>query len=133
MFVNFMCVHNYGYCYGNEVEGDEDDDGNYYSCITIQLQFLWREHSITSVSWILRPKALFAADFAPYRSTVQYIRIYTFKAYFVCMSVKSSKKHAPFDINFHVLCVAVFHDNAMESALAVLIQKNNNNNKEPRA
>lgn len=49
------------------------------------------------------------------------------------MSVKSSKKHAPFDINFHVLCVAVFHDNAMESALAVLIQKNNNNNKEPRA
>lgn len=31
MFVNFMCVHNYGYCYGNEVEGDEDDDGNYYT------------------------------------------------------------------------------------------------------
>lgn len=44
-----MCVHNYGYCYGNNVEGDYDDDhgGNNYSTslystytITIQHQFL---------------------------------------------------------------------------------------------
>lgn len=27
-FVNFMCVHNYRYCYGNEVEGDYDDNNN---------------------------------------------------------------------------------------------------------